>query len=333
MHVHVTPYPNEGDRAASPRSPGPGVPPRDPFVHPALFYRDEAEYLAGTVPFVRAGRCAGEPVAVAVPGPRLGVLRDALGAVADEVTWLDMTQAGRNPGRIIPGVLRDFADRHPAGRVRIIGEPIWPGRTATEYPACAQHEALINLAFAGRGVSILCPYDTTGLDPAVIDDARATHPVVIDRHGERESGDYAPHRVISDYNLPLPEPPAGVVAMGFDLDALPAVREFVTRWGPRLGLGPAATGDLELAVNELAANSCLHGGGGGTARLWAEDGQVVCEVRDAGTITDPLVGRRPADMSPNGGRGVLMVNHLADLVRMHTGPDGTAVRVYLAADR
>ncbi|MFC4048143.1 anti-sigma factor RsbA family regulatory protein [Actinomadura syzygii] len=331
------PYPNEGDRAASPRPRprprGPGAPPRDPFVHPALFYRDDAEYLAGTVPFVRAGRCAGEPVAVAVPGARLDVLRDALGAVADGVTWLDMTEAGRNPGRIIPGVLRDFADRHPAGRVRIIGEPVWPGRSATEYPACAQHEALINLAFAGRGVSILCPYDTAGLDPAVIDDARATHPVVIDRHGERVSDDYAPDRVISDYNLPLPEPPPGAVAMGFDLDTLPLVREFVTRWGPRLGLGEAATGDLELAVNELAANSCLHGGGVGTARLWAEDGQVVCEVRDAGTITDPLVGRRPANMSPNGGRGVLMVNHLADLVRMHTGPDGTAVRVYLAAAR
>ena len=82
-------------------------------------------------------------------------------------------------------------------------------------------------------------------------------------------------------------------------------------------------------MNELAANSCLHGGGSGEVRLWAEDGHVVCEVRGAGTITDPLAGRRPADMSPNGGRGILMVHHLADLVRVHTGPDGTAVRVYM----
>lgn len=83
------------------------------------------------------------------------------------------------------------------------------------------------------------------------------------------------------------------------------------------------------AAGELAANSCLHGGGGGTARLWSEDGQVVCEVRDAGTIVDPLAGRRPAYLSPHGGRGILLVNHLADLVRVHTGPDGTAIRVYL----
>jgi anti-sigma regulatory factor (Ser/Thr protein kinase) len=312
-------------------SPGPGAPgvtTRGPFHHPALFYRDDAEYLAGTVPFVRGGRAAGEPVAVAVPAPRLGLLRDALGETSREVAWLDMAEAGRNPGRIIPGVLRDFADRHAGARVRIIGEPIWPGRTAAEYPACAQHEALINLAFAGRGASILCPYDETGLDAVALADARATHPVVIDRDGERASADYAPHRVIRAYNRPLPEP-AGAVSMSFDLDALPLVREFACRWAAHFGLDGDAAGDMELAVSELAANSCLHGGGAGTLRFWSEDGQVVGEIRDAGTITDPLAGRLPARMSPYGGRGILLVHHLADLVRVHTGPDGTTTRVYL----
>jgi anti-sigma regulatory factor (Ser/Thr protein kinase) len=302
--------------------------PGDPFVHPALFYRGDEEYLAGTVPFVRAGLDAGEPVAVAVPGPRLGVLRGALGAAAADVRWLDMAEAGRNPGRIIPGVLREFADRHPGGRVRIIGEPIWPGRTGTEYPACVQHEALINLAFAGREVSILCPYDVAGLDAVAIADARATHPVVIDRDGARPSGDYAPRRVVGSYNRPLPEPP-DAARMSFDLDGLLRVREFICQWARHLGLDADRAGDLEVAVHELAANSCLHGGGKGTARIWSEDGQVVCEVSDAGTITDPLAGRRPAAMSPSGGRGILLVNHLADLVRMHTGPGGTAIRVYM----
>ncbi|TDC97743.1 sensor histidine kinase [Actinomadura sp. 7K507] len=312
----------------SQRPGGPGRLPRGAFAHPALLYRDDGEYLAGTVPFVRAGREAGEPVAVAVPGARLGALRAALGPAADGVTWLDMSEAGRNPGRIIPGVLREFADRHTAGRVRIIGEPVWPGRSVAEYPACAQHEALINLAFEGREVSILCPYDVAGLPPAAIADARATHPVVIDHRGEHVSGDYAPDRIVRAYNRPLPEPP-GAVSMSFDLDALPLVREFACRHAARLGLAADAVGDLELAVNELAANSCLHGGGAGTARLWAEDGHVLCEIRDAGTIADPLAGRHPSDMRPNGGRGILMVNQVADLVRVHTGPDGTAVRVYM----
>lgn len=151
-----------------------------PFVHPALFYRDEREYLAGVVPFVRKALAAGEPVAVAVPTENLRLLKAEIGT-GEAVRFLDMREAGRNPGRIIPGVLRAFADAQPPGtRVRIVGEPIWAGRTATEYPACVQHEALINAAFQGRPVTILCPYDTRRLDPQAVADAYATHPVVVD---------------------------------------------------------------------------------------------------------------------------------------------------------
>ena len=117
------------------------------------------------MPFIRDGLAAGEPVAVAVPGPNLRLIRDALGADAAQVLLRDMTVAGRNPGRIIPTVLLAFANAHPGRRVRLIGEPIWPGRSAAEYPACAQHEALINAAFAGRPATILCPYNTELLNP------------------------------------------------------------------------------------------------------------------------------------------------------------------------
>ena len=90
---------------------------REEFVHPALLYRDDEEYLAGTVPFIRDGLAAGEPVAVAVPGPNLELIRDALGADAQRVLLRDMAEAGRNPGRIIPTVLLAFANAHrrPAG--------------------------------------------------------------------------------------------------------------------------------------------------------------------------------------------------------------------------
>lgn len=114
----------------------------DPFAHPALFYRSEAEFLAGTVPFVLDGLAAGEPVAVAVPPPNLALLRAELGAATERVQLVDMTERGRNPGRILAEVLHAAADPHPDRNVRIIGEPIWPGRTALEYDACVHHEAL-----------------------------------------------------------------------------------------------------------------------------------------------------------------------------------------------
>ncbi|MFI5681680.1 anti-sigma factor RsbA family regulatory protein [Streptomyces cellulosae] len=308
------------------------VAPLDPFVHPALFYGSEREYLAGTVSFIREGLEAGDPVAVAVPGDNLALIRDALAADAGAVRLLDMREAGRNPGRIIPGVLRAFADAQPAGRrVRIIGEPIWAGRSDTEYPACVQHEALINAAFTGRAVSILCPYDTRRLAPQVIADAYATHPVVIPVGSGPAAGSeaYAPDDVVARYNEPLPLL-ADVPAFTYDADSLSQARHVATDIAAQLGLTGVRLQDLALVTAELTTNSVVHGGGSGALRVWAEDGYVVCEVRDKGRLADPLAGRLPAPRDQRGGRGLLMVNLVADLVRVHTGADGTTVRCWFA---
>ncbi|MEQ0559712.1 sensor histidine kinase [Amycolatopsis sp. NEAU-NG30] len=298
----------------------------DPFVHPALFYRGDAEYLAGTVPFVWGGLAADEPVAVAVPGDNLTLLRRELGDDAGRVHLLDMTEAGRNPGRIIPGVLRAFADSHPDRPVRIIGEPIWAARSAVEYPACVQHEALINHAFTGRDVTILCPYDVDALAAEIVADAEATHPVLIDGAGRRASTAYAPDKVIARYNEPLPELPGAFELK--DTTDLAAARALAHVRAAATGLSPDRVADVEVVVTELLSNSVEHGSGTGTVRLWTGDGEFACEVHDRGRLTDPLAGRRPAGPYQTRGRGLLLVNHLADLVRLHTGDHGTTFRAY-----
>ncbi|MEU9568556.1 anti-sigma factor RsbA family regulatory protein [Streptomyces massasporeus] len=304
----------------------------EPFAHPALLYRDEQEYLDGTLPFVHDGLEAGEPVAVAVPGKNLALIRDALGDAADAVRMLDMREAGRNPGRIIPGVLRAFADTQPAGRrVRIIGEPVWAGRSETEYPACAQHEALINAAFRGRTVTIMCPYDVARLPEHMVADAYATHPAVI-HPGSRTARDndaYAPEDVVSRYNEPL-APVQNALTFSFVSDSLSDARHVAVGEGARLGLTGVKLDDLALATAELTTNSVVHGGGSGVLRVWAEDGYVVCEVRDEGRLADPLAGRRPVPRDQRGGRGILLVNLIADLVRVHRSDSGTTVRCWFA---
>ncbi|MGH3426551.1 MAG: MEDS domain-containing protein, partial [Mycobacteriales bacterium] len=167
----------------------------DDFAHAALFYRGTAEYLEGTVPFIREGLSAGEPVALAVPGSNLRLILTELGTAAEQVRLLDMTRAGRNPGRIIPNVLRAFVDAHPSQRVRIIGEHLWTGRTAREYPACAQQETLINIALAGRSITMLCPYDADRVGPQTLAEAEVGHPHLIDASGERASTGFAPDRI------------------------------------------------------------------------------------------------------------------------------------------
>ncbi|MEV4058375.1 sensor histidine kinase [Amycolatopsis sp. NPDC049688] len=301
--------------------------PVDPFGHPALFYRGAAEYLAGTVPFVWDGLAAGEPVAVAVPGDNLALLRRELGADAARVRLLDMTEAGRNPGRIIPGVLRAFADTHPGRRARIIGEPIWAARSAVEYPACVQHEALINPAFTGRDVTILCPYDADALSPDVLADAEATHPVLVDGTGRRTSTAYDPEGVIARYNEPLPVPEGAFELK--DTTDLAAARALTHVRAAAAGLSADRVADIEVVVTELLSNSVEHGSGTGTLRCWAAAGEFVCEVHDDGHLTDPLAGRHPATPDQPRGRGLLLVNHLADLVRLHTGDGhGTTFRAY-----
>jgi anti-sigma regulatory factor (Ser/Thr protein kinase) len=301
------------------------------FVHPALFYRDPAEYIAGTVAFIRDGLATGEPVAVAVPRPRLELIIAELGYDAARTTLIDMGQAGRNPGRIIPSVLRAFADQYPRQRTRIIGEPIWAERSDAEYPACVQHEALINLAFADRPVTILCPYDVSTLSESVLADANTTHPVIMDSSGARASADYDPTVGIAAGNVTLPVRPR-CTQLIFSADTLRAARRYAMAQARRVGMSERRVLDVELVVSELASNSVIHGGGRGSLWIYPDDGYLVCEVRNAGTIADPLAGRRPVAPEESRGRGLLLVNQLADLVRVHMTADATAIRAYLRLD-
>ncbi|MEH1100846.1 sensor histidine kinase [Micromonospora sp. CPCC 205561] len=304
------------------------VPVAGAFVHEGLFYRDADELLAGTVPFVTDGLRAGEPVLVAMPEANLRLVRDAVGPT-DEVRWADMTRAGRNPGRIIPWVLQAFIERHAGRRVRIIGEPIWAGRSETEYPACAQHEALINMAFAGRDATVLCPYDSGGLDADVLADAHATHPILVDGAGRRPSPGYAPAEVVARYNVPLSAPAEPVAVLAYRFDNLAAVRRFVTGHGEAAGLDQDRLADLQIAVTELATNSVAHAGGGGVLRVWRTAEHLVCEIHDEGWLADPLAGRLTPAADGVGGRGLVIVQALCDLVRVHSTAAGTTVRSYV----
>jgi anti-sigma regulatory factor (Ser/Thr protein kinase) len=300
------------------------------FDHPGLLYGDAEQYLGGTTAFVRSALAADNAVLVAVPGPNLALIRDALDDVAERVTFADMAVAGRNPGRIIPGVLLAFAAAHADRRVSIIGEPIWPARSELEYPACAAHEAMINAVFAGRDAAILCPYDVTGLDEAVLADAWRTHPVMLDSDGRRLSDRYDdPLVTAASFNLPLPPAPPEAAFLHYDNEmALGSVRRFVS--GQATGvLAGDRVDDLVLAANELTANTIEHTAGGGRISVWSEPGYLVCQIDDRGHLADPLAGRVVPEPEAEGGRGLILAHQLCDLVRMHTTREGTRFRLHM----
>lgn len=307
---------------------------REPaFSHQALLYDDADEFLAGTVPFVCEGLRREEAVLVAVTRPRRRALEGELGAEADLVQFVEMESLGANPGRIIPA-WRRFVARHVAHDRpgRGIGEPVWPGRGPAELAECRRHEMLLNLAFAHSPAwQLLCPYDARGLDEDTLEGACHTHPHFACGHGLLPSADYlGPGEAPDPLTGELPElgTPA-VVETSFDAGRLATVRAIVASQAAEAGLRPPRSGDLVLAVDEMASNSVCHGGGMGRLRIWREPDRLVCEVRDFGRVADPLVGRREPLPRQPGGRGLWIVNQVCDLVQLRSGPP-TVVRVQMS---
>jgi anti-sigma regulatory factor (Ser/Thr protein kinase) len=238
-----------------------------------------------------------------------------------------MAVAGRNPGRILPGVLLRFAADHPGRRVSIVGEPIWRDRTAMEYPACAAHEALINAAFAGRDAAILCPYDVSGLSRSVVTDAASTHPTLIEDGAQRDSDRYVdPEVTAAVFNRPLPPPPPDAESLVYR-QALAAVRCFVRRHAAA-HLPEGRVEELVLAASEVAANTVEYTPNPGRVTVWTEPGIVVCQFQDTGHLTDPLAGRITPPRIDHRGYGLVLTNELCDLVRIHSTPSGTTIRLH-----
>jgi anti-sigma regulatory factor (Ser/Thr protein kinase) len=331
--IHIAPNSQEGGQEQAPGGHGQA---RAGYRHEALLYAGEDEFMEGVLGFVRAGVAAREPMFVVVAERKLRALRHALNGDVDAapVLFADMDEVGANPARIIPA-WQEFLERHaaPGRRVRGVGEPVCAERTGAELAECHRHEELLNVAFHDADFTLMCPYDVTTLAPAVVEEARRTHPFV--RDGAAAAGvasarypGLAP--LAQPSAEPLPEPRGAVVQQAFDRLSLGELRRVVRSCGAGAGMDRERVLDFVLAANEVATNSVVHGGGGGVLRIWRESATVVCEVRDGGRgIADPLAGRRlpgPADL---GGRGLWLANQVGDLVQLRVLDGHGVVRVHM----
>ena len=284
-------------------------------------------FISRTAEFMNAGLSGGERALVAVPGAKIAPMRAALNGAGDRVEFWDMNELGANPGRIIPAV-RDWVDRG-AGRCRFIGEPIWPGRSATEVTEATRHEALINLAFADADAVVMCPYDAARLDRAVLLDAERTHPGLIHRGQCGASARYAdPLEIWSAGERALSAPAGQPATHPIDLE-LGELRAFAARALRDAGLGRERVEEVVLAIDEAATNALVHGRRPARLRIWREGDGLICEISDRGCLTDPLAGRRRPLPDWPGGRGVWMMNELCDLVELRPTATGTVARLHV----
>jgi transcriptional regulator with XRE-family HTH domain len=145
--------------------------------HHALIYLDVADFVETAGPFLQEGLADGDATLVITDPENAGGLREHLGDAAAEIRFADRQPWYRSPRDALIGYRRFATEALDAGAswVRIVGEPVWAGRTGDEVQTWVRYEALLNLVFAALPMTLACPYNETALDPAIVSNARATH--------------------------------------------------------------------------------------------------------------------------------------------------------------
>ncbi|WP_052745208.1 sensor histidine kinase [Streptomyces sp. WM6386] len=302
---------------------------RTRFVHQALRYGSDTEFLAGTADFVTEGLDAGDAVLAVVSPHNITLLAEALGDRSREVEFVDAHDWYDYPSRTL-GRYHAYCDRHGTDRrVRVVGEPVWAGRGAFETREWMRYESLLNVAFAGTGHWIVCPYDTRALPADIVRTAARTHPELTD--GAADFCDPPDFCAECDALRPA-RLPAGPDDLPFARGASAAVRQGLAAYARRVGLPEQRTYDLVAAVHESVVNALRYGGGRGVVRLRSDPEYVICEIRDEGTHTaaprPPFPGHLPPEPRAPGGHGMWLVRQLTDLVTEDLDPTGSAVQLY-----
>ena len=304
---------------------------RQSYRHEAFFWLGRTEFVQGLIPFVREGLDAGEAVMVAVIPEHARWIQKALGPCASQVTFVDMTELGRNPARIIPAWQAFLDKRSGIGRpARGIGEPIWPGRRPEEIAECQLHEALLNLAVdPDLPFWLLCPYDGEHLGSEVLAEAGRSHPAlatVATYHGSADYRGRAHAEELFTAELPAIR---GLSAETIVTNraSLQAAVEYVSLQAVSADLWSDKIMRLTNALRALTVSSLYRGADRVRINLWNHPGVLICEVADDTVNNDFLIGRRAPKQA--GQDSVWQANHLCDLVQARSSKSGTTIRLHM----
>lgn len=148
--------------------------------HGVVLYGSDREFTSSIAPFIAEGLDRGEPTLVVTTSRNITSLTRALGDRALDVTFAKSTEWYTSP-RDALARYRNFLDEQLASGaswLRIVGEPIWRGRSQPEITQWTRYESLVNLVFADAPASIVCPYDRRTAPPSVLHAAECTHPEI-----------------------------------------------------------------------------------------------------------------------------------------------------------
>jgi anti-sigma regulatory factor (Ser/Thr protein kinase) len=294
---------------------------QEQYSHQAVPYAGEQQFLSCCAAMADRAAARDEQLMFLVDSAKLDALRDTLGSPPDDVSFVELDEHASNPALLITLLdgLRSTADGR---RCVTVHEPSQDGPSAARAETRLGESVLNSPSLNSWNLAVLCLYNSADLDAAALGEMRRTHPSV---WGEDGNPAYEPHLADIRFSESLPAVPGDAIRHQLHGRDLASAREFVR--GNAEGLAPDRREDLVLAANEVITNSIQHADGQCQVAMWDEGESVVCDVRDNGHITDPLVGRLAPRTGATAGRGLWLANHLCDLVQIRSSQAGTTVRL------
>ena len=153
--------------------------------HSAFPYRSDDQFRSTMGPFLAEGIERSEALIAVTTAANIELLREHLGEDARSVEFVDASDLYSTPIAALQAY-KTFSEAkldRGAPWVRILGEPVWTGRSDIEVRLWTRYESLFNLVFAGTPLSVVCPYDERSVAPEIVRQAQLTHPNTVDDRG------------------------------------------------------------------------------------------------------------------------------------------------------
>jgi anti-sigma regulatory factor (Ser/Thr protein kinase) len=296
--------------------------------HNAFVYESADEYLARAVPFLKEGLRAGEGAIVAQTRSGMAMMREALGADAGRVTFVDVSAAYTRPARTLAAYHEVYAEQlRKTPKLRAVAD-VQFGPDPREWDLWTGYEAVFNRSFGHLPAWVLCTYNANGTPDPVIEGVWRTHPEVVDRDTWAMSELYEDPDQLLRRIAPPPEALRDLRSIPLGAQDIVQLRE---RLAPELaaaGHGEAKTLDMLLAVTEIATNAIRHGAGIEDIRIGRARGRFVCEITDRGPGFDDLAAGYLAPRD-GVGSGLWVARQLTWRIEFFRSPRGFTARIWL----
>ncbi len=153
--------------------------------HSAFPYCSDDQFRETMGRFLAEGIERSEALIAVTTAANIELLREHLGKDARSVEFVDASGLYSTPVAALQAYNAFVNPKLECGApwVRVLGEPVWTGRSDTEVRLWTRYESLFNLVFAGSPMTVVCPYDERSVAPEIVSQAQLTHPNIVDDRG------------------------------------------------------------------------------------------------------------------------------------------------------